>query len=187
MSGSWKEAKDRLVNLPDDDPTTFNCYLHFMYTGTLAITLSGPTQSYVLAMSSTTGAERCALTEKLADLYVLAEKLQDITTKNAVLEAMLLNSRKTSSKVYGGRWYPGLGAVSKVYKGTPASSPTRKLLVDIFTCQGDSSWLFMTQYWPTDFVREVAVQLLEKRARPVDHTMTCDISIYAEKDTKKKT
>jgi hypothetical protein len=37
MSGDWKEAKERLVKLPDQEPETFKRYLRLLNTNHMAV------------------------------------------------------------------------------------------------------------------------------------------------------
>jgi hypothetical protein len=55
------------VTLPDDDPNTFHLYLNLVYANQLV----------------TKGTKQWL---KLCQLYVLAEKLQDITSKNRIID-----------------------------------------------------------------------------------------------------
>lgn len=66
----------------------------------------------------------------LSHLYVLAEKLLDVTAKNSVLDTMLLSSRT------GNKMYPGLDSVRAIYEGTPGPCPARKLMVDFYAYRG---------------------------------------------------
>lgn len=36
LSGEWKEATERVVNLPEEKPWIFAIYTHVLYTGTVA-------------------------------------------------------------------------------------------------------------------------------------------------------
>jgi hypothetical protein len=84
LNGNWVEAIERAVNLPEDDPQTFKTYVHLLYTGDFA-TESDPNlgidESHDKLLS-------------LAKLYVLAEKLQDIETKNESLTVLITTAKK---------------------------------------------------------------------------------------------
>ncbi|KAH3959582.1 hypothetical protein HBI56_199440 [Parastagonospora nodorum] len=147
LSGNWTEAKSRHVNLPEDDPQTFENYVHHLYTNTLAVKPSPVPDQYV-------GRE-----EKIepAKLYVFAEKIQDTDTKDAVVKAMAHSSQlsRYNGKTYG----PNLGVVSLIYAGTAPWSPMRKLLVDIYTYQANAAWLTRDEEEsPSDFLRELALE-----------------------------
>lgn len=74
ITGDWKEAQDRVVKLPEDELTTFQHYVHLLYTGKLGVVPESGPAPY------DGGEEKI----RLAKLYVLAEKLQDVDTKNLV-------------------------------------------------------------------------------------------------------
>jgi hypothetical protein len=166
LSGNWKEAEDRMVKLPEDDPMTFRRYVHLLYTNALTVQLEQVSDPYGYV--------------HLGRLYVLAEKIQDIKTKNAVIEAVLLATRQ--KRIDGRCYYPGIGIISLIYAGTGPRSPMRKLLVDLYTDQGLSEWLMRACHeWPSDFTRELAIQLLDQRARLTDvPTSTGNASSYME-------
>jgi hypothetical protein len=168
LSGNWKEAQDRLVKLPEDDPVTFQRYVHLLYTDALVIEaeeVSEPSKSTEYP--------------HLGLLYVLAEKLQDIDAKNVVLEATLLASRREHAD--GIRYFPGNDMICLIYAGTGPGSPMRNLLVNFYAYQGEGEWLKREgEEWPSDITRELAIQLLDKPKRPNDPTRTGDASKYME-------
>jgi hypothetical protein len=169
MSGAWKESHDRLIKLPEDDPMTFQIYVHLLYTNTLAVVLDLPPDK-------DNGTEEH---KALAKLYVLAEKLQDVDTKNAVVEAMVLASRQLRKE--NSYYTPGCDTVQIVYAGTMPGSPMRRLLVDFYTYRADKGWLSVeNETWPCEFLHEFAVRLLEGRECPEDVTTTGDASRYME-------
>lgn len=66
----------------------------------------------------------------MSKLYILAERLVDITTKNRVLDAMLSKSReKQDDRLCR---YPNIDTVLIIYERTPSKSPARRLLVDFY-------------------------------------------------------
>lgn len=167
ISGEWQESADRHVKLPEDEPAIFKIYLHFLYTGELALLPVG----FEVSEEHT----------KLAKLYVLAEKLQDGEAKRTVLQTFLLSSRVGGlfSKPYA----LGPELVHIVYEGTPQGSPMRRLIVDLYTYRAEKTWI--TKHaeeweWPADFYKELALNLLDKRTACGDPTKTCDTSAYRE-------
>jgi hypothetical protein len=169
MSGNWQEAKDRLVKLPEDDPAIFQLYVHLLYTNMLAV-IPNPGLAKDDSMEEVS---------RLAKLYVLAEKLQDIETKDLVVEAMLLGSREIRKD--GQCYAPGPEAVGAIYAGTMPGSPMRRLYVDIYTYRANSIWLSKNSGdWPSEFVHELALELLDKRKTSADPTKTADLSSYKE-------
>jgi hypothetical protein len=140
------------VTLPDDDPNTFHLYLNLVYANQLV----------------TKGTKQWL---KLCQLYVLAEKLQDITSKNRIIDGMhvffnelvLKNILSVDTK----RMLPAT-ATAKLYEGTPCGSQARKLIVDLYTDFGEESWVSDKEAkLPTEFIYDIALRVLQRRARIV--------------------
>ncbi len=168
LSNGWKEAEDRLVKLPEDKPETFKIYIHFTYTGHLA----------VIAEPDPKGRDRSKEHPLLADLYVLAEKLQDINCKNAIMRAMFHTCRPKG--VQGNT--PSAKICCIIYEGTPEGSPMRKLLVDLYTYIATKAWIMSASKgkWPEDFMYELLINVLDKRAPVPDTIRTSGVSKYLE-------
>ncbi|KAB2105992.1 hypothetical protein AG0111_0g6179 [Alternaria gaisen] len=148
------QGKDELlVTLLDEDPQTFRLYLNLVYANQLAT--RGPEQW-----------------PKLCQLYVLAERLQDTKSKNEIVEGMysFLNelllkpwSPSTRSKHY----LPAV-ATAILFEGMTEKSRVRALLVDFYADFGDEILLREAQAeLPADFIYDVAVRLLGKRAHVI--------------------
>lgn len=136
--------------------------MHLLYTGKLGVVLESGPAPY------DGGAEKI----RLAKLYVLAEKLQDVVTKNLVVDAMLLSCRQTSAG--GIALTPSLAVIAIIYSGTPPGSPMRRMMTDPFSYRARSSWISRNvEDWPRDFLFDLAISLLEKRLPPTDLTKTC--------------
>ncbi|KAJ4313386.1 hypothetical protein N0V94_006970 [Neodidymelliopsis sp. IMI 364377] len=154
LFGEWKEAHDRMVKLPDNDAGVFALYMHFVHTNELAVGTNRVPQD------ADVGYEQFALMQ----IYVLAEQLQDIKTKNAVLKAILHGTNKKREHD-GCRYYPGEEAINILYKGTPPGSPARKLLVDMYVSYDVPEWKPTDAEWHGEFIREIAVELLNRKTR----------------------
>jgi hypothetical protein len=83
LSEVRKKSEDHPIRLLEDEPTIFKLYVHLLYTGVAAI-LPDPVPEHYVEYD-----EHLAL----ANLYVLAEKLQDTDAKYAVVEATMEASR----------------------------------------------------------------------------------------------
>ena len=164
MTGNWKEAEDRVVKLPEDKPSLFSTYVHHLYTGELAVNLDDVNKGEV-------GTRVMCQYEDLCALYVLAEKLQDIQTKNAIIQT-ILDIRHTiqSNNRY---LIPNGEAIRIIYDGTTAGSLARKLLVDFWAYRGKGLWLRDYEL-PADFLRDLVIKLMD--TRPVIAGMTKDTS-----------
>jgi hypothetical protein len=148
-AGVWQQVHDEyLVTLPDDDEHIFRLYFNLVYAGQLG----------------TRGADEWT---KLSRLFVLAEKLVDLTAKNQIVDGMhaffneLVKKNPTGLQVE--RILPA-AATKQLYEGTPERSQARKLIVDLYAGSADESWLRDSKsLLPEEFVYDVAIRLLQKR------------------------
>lgn len=74
LNGEWLEARTSIINMPEDDPTAIDLYLHLIY-------------SEKLPESNKSSEEQC---QDISQVYVLAEKLQDRATKKRLLWSVAL-------------------------------------------------------------------------------------------------
>ncbi|KAK5069444.1 hypothetical protein LTR16_009491 [Cryomyces antarcticus] len=139
MKPHWKEAKDRLVELPEDTAEIFGIYIQWLYTKGIASLPEDPSSDSFLG-------EGYSL---LASAYVLGEKLQDIAFKNDVVDAIMAESFNLNPN--GQRLFPGCHHIKIIYDGTPKSSLARRLLVDICTTL------------PRDFLVDLAIAQYQHR------------------------
>ncbi|CAA9962064.1 BTB domain containing protein [Pyrenophora teres f. maculata] len=127
LNGSWEEAETRVINLLNDKPDIVAFYVNFVYTGQLSTgfkneeELQNPT-------SSTFPTYIEAEYKIIFDIYILAEKLQDVNAKNAVLEVVLLVSGIADNEDYC--YKPSTKTVNTLSEGTPPHSPVRKPIAD---------------------------------------------------------
>ncbi|KAF2657829.1 hypothetical protein K491DRAFT_776895 [Lophiostoma macrostomum CBS 122681] len=110
LNGEWIESTERAVKSPDDAPAVFEHYLQLLYAGSIPIL--GQDRQF----------------DDLTKVYVLAEKLMDIRSKNKIVSAMLARSKVN---------FPFMSAVAALYSGTPESSPARRLYVDVCASSGN--------------------------------------------------
>ncbi|KAF2869216.1 hypothetical protein BDV95DRAFT_468859, partial [Massariosphaeria phaeospora] len=108
LNGRWQEADEMMVKLPDELPSIFTMYLDCVYHNEVPV--SNHPDGY-------------REFDLLARIYVLAEKLMDVTAKNLVVNAMIAQGEEYS--------VPDKNDVCTLYDGTPEASPARKLYVDI--------------------------------------------------------
>ena len=145
-----KENEETTVALPEENPDTFRRYLNLVYARQLIVT-KGIMQWL-----------------KLCRLYVLAEKLQDITSKNQIIDGMCgFFNAITCRPAVEGRIHCGLPAeaTAELYDGTTHGSGARRLLVDLYTDFGSEIWLqsYSSTALPEEFIHEIAIRLIEKR------------------------
>jgi hypothetical protein len=60
---------------------------------------------------------------------------------------------------------PGESIIAKVYAGTASGSVLRRLIVDLWTANGVGQYLQPGAAYPTEFLHEVIVSLMDKSAR----------------------
>jgi hypothetical protein len=135
----WAEGQTRTVKLPEEDPETVTFYLDFLYGKGL------PT--YSVKGESDNESHRI-----LAELYALGEGRLDSKIQNATLKEILRLTK------VGKRYYPDYPAIDIIYKSTTATSPTRRLLVEVYVSHGTATWIW-TGMHPV-FCQELAMALL---------------------------
>jgi hypothetical protein len=128
MNGSWKEAETRIVNLPDDSTHIFGLYLNFVYTG--KFNTMRKSEQELHRLDETTFKNHIEHEyQDLFRIYVLAEKLQDISAKNAAITAAIEVSQVA---MRDGSWIPpSFVTANNVYEGTPEGSLGRRLVMDM--------------------------------------------------------
>lgn len=156
MSGNWQESSRRAVELPDDEPTIFQLYIHWLYYETLPVFCNEP------------GLSGNAEYLELIKAYILGDKLMDSKFQDAVIDAIIEKSVSKASD--GASWYPVGEALEYTYNNTNGSALIRKLLVDMYVIYGHGNWL---HDWgeaasiPQPFLSELASRLLDLDRRDV--------------------
>ncbi|KAF3005142.1 hypothetical protein E8E13_010416 [Curvularia kusanoi] len=146
LSGTWKEAEEHVIKLPEDDSDTFDLYLQCLYSQELSVVPDPVPEDY------------CGTDEHddLAKLYVFAEKIQDIRTKNVVIQAFLKNVWKMQ---LDDNWhYPDEETIKIIYDRTPPGCPMRRLLVDIYAHATGSVPEWDVTY-PSKFLEDLVTEL----------------------------
>jgi hypothetical protein len=130
LDKDWKEAKERLIPLPDDDPEVFELLQTWLYNNTIP------------SMNPVDGVKDAAEYKMLVAAYILGDKFGITDFKDAIIDSMILKLRHTA------RFDARLG--NMVYDNTPERSPLRKLWQDVYVFAGNPSWL--DEDWLGDFV-----------------------------------
>ncbi|KAF2492755.1 hypothetical protein BU16DRAFT_89948 [Lophium mytilinum] len=152
MNGSWKESDERIIKLPDDSPETFELYIHYIYTGKLAIVAGEG------VVDDDRGTRQfVAQLKALAYLYVFVEKILDSACKNDVVDAMVACVRDNSK-------IPPLFVVEIIYNGTAGPCSARKFLVDVCARWSNAKYFKdRRERFPVDFTFDVITKMLEYR------------------------
>lgn len=167
MNGNSKEAQEKTVHLPEDDPAVFALYEQLLYSGCLpSDTGNGSLDDMLTEYAS------------LCSLYVLGKKLQDEDAKRVAIEALLDMSRTITPN--GQRVHPILQHVEIIYYGTNGPCGARRLLVDIYMYRASEDWL--EKRFPPQFVFDLAKKALGNRCTTIDTTLTCKVSDYYDTD-----
>ena len=80
-NGSWKEGKEKTIELPEADPDAFEVYLQLLYTGEV-VTLAEDVPPWSDRSKSASEA-RFRHSEVIIKTYLLADMLMDIKLKGA--------------------------------------------------------------------------------------------------------
>jgi hypothetical protein len=126
LTKKWAEGQTRIVKLPEEKPETMALYLMFIHGYGL------PTEP--IEDHSCQGKVYDVLTE----LYALGERLLDSTLRNATIREIV---RFTTVQI---STYPHEESINNIYNSTTATSPARRLLVDLYVQNGCETWVGVT-------------------------------------------
>ncbi|KAJ4359423.1 hypothetical protein N0V95_002170 [Ascochyta clinopodiicola] len=149
-ASKYHTAIFRRVDLLDVRPEVFAIYINLLYTNKLAT--KGPKEWHWLCR-----------------LYILAERLQDVKTKNLTIDGMLLCLQETvlpipSTAVVRDRANIDATSLGWLYEHTPENSAARRLAVDYYVQSERAEWLLSEKNkYPAGFVFDLAVCLMQKR------------------------
>ncbi|KAK3113516.1 hypothetical protein LTR53_009122 [Teratosphaeriaceae sp. CCFEE 6253] len=148
LNKEWKEGQNRKVELLQESCADFSRYVHWLYSGKLAVKPSTPGQPLYDAMMA---------------LYVLGEKIIDPRFQDRVIDAIVASTRERNGTA--GRLYPNMTHVTCIYKTTPEGSPARRLLVDMYAIKAGPTWFHDEK--PEDimceFFFDLTCALMERR------------------------
>ena len=173
LSGDWKEAEDRVVNLPDVEGAIFQLYIHLLYTDKLASIPESDSQRHI---------EYC----RMAKLYVLGDRLMDITTKNVAIDALIQTAKEPTAN--GKSYAPGNMCIRIIYEGTQQNSLVRQLMIDFYVYGASGGWMLKAtaDKWPLDFLYDLTIALANTRKAPLsDPLRAIDVNCYYEKEPQK--
>ena len=137
----WRKGKDA-IKVPEDDAEVFNVYVQWLYSGRIPLAIDTAQMDYTF----------------LAKLYVLGEKLIDITFKDAVINKIVANTRALAKN--GQRYYPSPSVVDIIYEHTMSGSPARHLMVDLYVRTAVDGWELDANH---EFMVDLAKSLVKNR------------------------
>lgn len=92
LAGEWKEALNRTVEMPSDDPDVFAVYMHWLYCGTIPILYHKERHS-IKGDEFFSSAEHYALVKA----YILGDKILDPRFQNAIIDAIAEKVNKVNT------------------------------------------------------------------------------------------
>ncbi|CAK1360416.1 hypothetical protein CB0940_06468 [Cercospora beticola] len=128
LNHQWKEAQERKITLPEDNPDVVDVYVQWLYGDTVKD-----------ALTKTLGGPRRFRSAVWAVAYLFGDKIQDRPFSNAVMEAWTLSIDEPLDD--GLRRYVSAGCVRKVYKHTTSGSLVRQFLVHIWAHYRILRWM----------------------------------------------
>lgn len=138
MGRNWKEAKERLVLLPDHEPIAFRLYLQWIYTHRLAITFKDEPPF-----------------DALIDGYILGDYLEDGDFRDAMTDAIL--------EMVVDEGLP-LSSIPRVYDNTSEKALLRCALIDLLVHHAESRTWISRARKERQFPDEALYDIIEKLA-----------------------
>jgi hypothetical protein len=121
LSGCWSDPDYKIVDISKFDPTIHpkysQRYLEAVYTKEYT------DDQFILS-------DPCAHLINLCVVYVIAEAMLDVQTRNVIVRALYEFTINLHDKGY---YYPNVRCIDIIYNGTASSSnPMRRLIVDMW-------------------------------------------------------
>lgn len=176
MKGDWKETRDGVFTYKDDHPLFWTIFIYWLYSGLIDLTatkyMAGerPGQSSIRSLVDFIGVAFEIVEQKypvngwstgvnsytkLIFAYILGDKLQSMSFKNAIIDAMI-DPDMMPEKVYP-------SSIRYAFEETAITSVLRKFLVDKTICENDKAHVKATlavgQH--QDFILSLAREQLE--------------------------
>lgn len=196
MGKGWKEAEEKVVNLPDDKQEVFPLYASLVYTGTVPAL----DEKVVRIHRNGDGQTHCEYPEEykleyelLVGLYVLSEKIQDTMAKNTAVEALIAKVTHESKIVNNrdeGPCMPSLPSIETMYTKTPHHCPGRQALIDCFVWYGREESMNGAGLWEgvrphREFLIDLSRNLMSLRQQPTRELPHERINWYKEPEDEK--
>lgn len=178
LKPEWSESREQpdVIDLPDDSVETVSDYIRWLYSGNLPIKIynaDGDTREKVAVE-----AEKVFVL--LAEAYVFGEKIVDATYKRTVIETVL-------AAMNSSRWNLGPSSVDIIYKGTPSTSPLRRLVADKVALlahddlkQGNG-WMAFFDAYPREALVDAIKATVTLRSKP-ENNRRHGIDRYLDKE-----
>ncbi len=157
--GGWKEAKDKIIRLPEADENTFAIYTGWLYTGAIDLSTEANERAAPVYSSEIGGQEYTDIAVQLAHCYIQGDMFGDERYCNAVIDEHIQLAEGT-------RYLPGRPYLYRVWHILPQNSKMRGLIVD-YTATELVQELFLEEAasYPSDFVLEIAKACVRERGQ----------------------
>lgn len=151
LEKGFRESAEKIIRLPEADVKTFEVYMQWAYHGSI-VTMTPEEQLHDL------GAPRRFA--NLADLYVLADRLEDMGLRNATIEEI----KRVTIEVNND---PGPEAIAIAYENTHDTSKLREYVRDCYAhSHGGIEWFEEHRSGlPTAFIFEVMLQMKKAKGK----------------------
>jgi hypothetical protein len=176
MKGNWIEAKERVVNLPEDTPEIFEAYVNYVYTNQLPTTGKELDKQSRIAHDHIVKAEYIRLTK----IYVLAKRLQDRIAKNAIVTAIVALAVQVDSE--DSTLVHGAAAVTNVYNGILEGSRARQLIVDFWVYLSHRSFTKQYDHLPREFLQDLCMAHMSSRDEDRGYVWPLTADQYLEEE-----
>lgn len=157
-SGTWKEASEKAIKLPETTPLQFDTYINWLYTGEIPFAKS----SEPFANNNERRAFAIGSYDRLMELYEMGYFLLDATFRNAVVTATLEVRSKTSV-------YPGVTALRTIWGKTPHGCSMKRLIMRFW-----AKWI-KTSEIPDSLSKDFAICLLKEMVDIRDSERAVDV------------
>ncbi|KAI9748307.1 MAG: hypothetical protein M1815_003356 [Lichina confinis] len=160
--GNFREARERVIRLPDVEPIDFENFMLWMYTQGLGHLAHADIDQHY---------------DALFQLYFVAERLQVRVLRNAIVDT-------TIALEIASAFVPCADQVRRVFEQTPRGNPLRRLLVDMHAWDVEPKFLLDNEErFTKDFVLELAISAMDclGKVLPPQPPYATDPKSYHEK------
>lgn len=144
-SKKWREGQEKIVRLPEVQPDVFKAYCGWLYSGRCP---------EPLCTEDSDTAQQASEINRLIDLHLLGETLDDIQLRNRSITVLFQSMRNQNLVAHHSH-------VKLVWESTLPHSQLRKMLVHVIVSRLDDKIFAksVTQY-PPEFVQDIAVTFM---------------------------
>ena len=163
LSGNWREANERLIRLPEDEPEIFEIYMCWLYHKRIPTIRQEPADGSTEYL-------------RLIKAYIFGDKIQAKGFQNVIIDAMI--EKKEDKDKEGPFWcheIPDHDCVNTAYQNTRPDSPLRKLLVDLWALSAEAE---LDGPLPDAFLRDMVEKLWPSAREQLARTCTIQPSQY---------